>query len=593
MKTHGELKLVGRKWKIDLAKAPHVAVRLRRLFERIDKAEQGFLTLTATPETTRELVWFMQRYPLVVDEGTKVKIDALVLDHKRREVVVDKIITGAYVPPLVKAAIPLRPYQEVAVGMVLATGQLLLVDDVGLGKTACGIGVALDPRARPAIIVTKTDLPLQWAKEFGRFAPDLKVHIIKQGQPYDLTKGPYDRRLRDYTRVPFPDIVILNYHKLDGWAHTMSQWARSIIFDEVQDLRIPTSAKYRSARSICEAVDFRLGLSATPIYNFGGEMFHVINMIAPDSLGTVAEFAREWCGGEESLNSKPKISDPDAFGVYLRDQGLVLRRRREDVGIDLPPLEKSVQFCESTTDALEAVGDRAAELARVILAQTGYSPQQKMKASAELSWRLRQATGIGKAPFVAAFVRMIVESGERVMLYGWHKSVYAIWAELFKDLEWTKPGDAEPSKVQPCWFTGDETGPEKEKSKQDFISGESPLIIMSLRAGAGIDGLQKVCRVVVFGELDWSPGVHEQCIGRLYRPGQKEPIIAYFLVSEEGSDPVVLDTIGLKKAQSDAVRDPGADLIEGLDVESGHIKRLAEAYLLQRGMPPQRTREHA
>src|SRR5579884_3848269 len=43
---------------------------------------------------------------------------------------------------------------------------------------------------------------------------------------------------------------------------------------------------------------------------------------------------------------------------------------------------------------------------------------------------------------------------------------------------------------------------------------------MSLRSGAGLDGLQEDCTVGVFGELDWSPEQHRQCIGRLDRDGQ-------------------------------------------------------------------------
>jgi hypothetical protein len=47
---------------------------------------------------------------------------------------------------------------------------------------------------------------------------------------------------------------------------------------------------------------------------------------------------------------------------------------------------------------------------------------------------LRQATGIAKAPFVADFVRLLVESGEKVLLYGWHREVYSIWRDKLKDL---------------------------------------------------------------------------------------------------------------------------------------------------------------
>ena len=103
------------------------------------------------------------------------------------------------------------------------------------------------------------------------------------------------------------------------------------------------------------------------------------------------------------------------------------------------------------------------------------------------------------------------------------------------------------SDLKPALYTGSETPKEKEQSKEAFVAGEATVLIISLRSGAGLDGLQSVASTVVFGELDWSPGVHEQCIGRVFRDGQESPVMAYFLLAEEGSDPVVADVLGIKK----------------------------------------------
>jgi hypothetical protein len=91
--------------------------------------------------------------------------------------------------------------------------------------------------------------------------------------------------------------------------------------------------------------------------------------------------------------------------------------------------------------------------------------------------------------------------------------------------------------------------------------------------------LQKVCRTVVFGELDWSPGVHSQCVGRVYRDGQEDPVVAYFLLSDEGSDPVISDALGLKKTQIEGVVDPTAELTENVESPENGIRRLAEAVM--------------
>ena len=126
---------------------------------------------------------------------------------------------------------------------------------------------------------------------------------------------------------------------------------------------------------------------------------------------------------------------------------------------------------------------------------------QRGRAAAEFDMRLRQATGLAKAPYVAEFVRMLVDQGP-VVLYGRHRSVYDVWADQLGAL-------------RPAFYTGAESTVEKDRSMTRFMDGDTDLLVLSLRSGAGIDGLQQRSSTVAFGELDWSPGVHEQCIGRV------------------------------------------------------------------------------
>ena len=79
---------------------------------------------------------------------------------------------------------------------------------------------------------------------------------------------------------------------------------------------------------------------------------------------------------------------------------------------------------------------------------------------------------------------------------------------------------------------------------------------MSLRSGAGLDGLQNRCQTILHGELDWSPKTHEQLTGRLDRPGQKSQVMSIYLVCDEGSDPVMVEILGLKNSQSSGIVDP-------------------------------------
>ena len=173
-----------------------------------------------------------------------------------------------------------------------------------------------------------------------------------------------------------------------------------------------------------------------------------------------------------------------------------------------------------------------------------------------------------KARQVAAAVRVLVESGEPILLFGWHRAVYDIWLKELADLK-------------PRLFTGTETPKAKEATKRAFLEGETDLMIMSLRSGAGIDGLQMRASTVVFGELDWSPGIHHQCIGRLDREGQRcypAPVTAIYLVAQDGSDPPMMEVLGVKASQAHAIIDPALG-VQAAQADASKLQGLVDRYL--------------
>lgn len=533
---------------------PHVNTRLKRVFKRA-KQTRKFVYLSATEEVSRDLEWFLQRYPMEVSHPEELERLARGFDRRRESLV--GIMDGSVQLPECAMDLPPRPYQNQAATFCLESGSLLLADELGLGKTISAITLLSHRETLPALVVVPAHLPLQWKAEIERFLPFYYVHILKKSTPYSL-----DHKGRN------PDVVIASYHKLDGWAPHLSDRVKTVVFDECQELRVgrtssrPVSNKYAAAEVVVEKAKWRLGLSATPIYNYGDEFYSVINILKPDALGDRFEFLREWCVA--AYGGKHRIRDPRAFGAYLDEMGLMIRRTRKQVRRELPDLQRVVHEVDTTVDISNE--GAAMELAQIIVSQAG--GLEKMKAAGEFDMRLRLATGIEKAPYVAEFVRILAENTP-VVLYGWHRAVYDIWHEKLKDL-------------RPAWYTGSESSPKKAREIERFVEGDTPVLMMSLRSGQGVDGLQKVCCTAVIGELDWSPGVLEQCIGRVHRDGQGEPVTAYYLVANDGSDPVMVDTLGLKKAQLDGVKEPFGDLTIPKEVDPHHIRRLAEDYLRRR-----------
>ena len=554
---------------------PDVIMRLKRVFAKLSSRMFGEIPLSDTEENARDLEWFESRYPMRMTRDDRAYLTERAQAHRERTSIVEQMLSRVAPARDFDLAIPPREYQKFAAQLALANESLLLGDDVGVGKTVSLICMLADARTRPALIVTLTHLPKQWQREIARFAPNLRTHVLKSGTPYDLTRLE-PRRKKDQESLPsaLPDVIITSYSKLAAWADILAPivTGHMVGFDEVQELRnsggngreVPK--KYAAARHIARVARWRIGASATPIYNYGGEFWSVLDVLRPGGVGTRGEFVREWCG--DSYSHGGEISDPKAFGEYMRSSGLLLRRTRADVGRELPPVTKIPHHIEADTKALDAVSEACAELARIILAQGEAQKGDKMHAAEELSNKLRQATGIAKAPYAAEFIRMLVESGERVLVGAWHREVYSIICDKLADLN-------------PVLYTGTESTAAKDEAKQKFVKGESKVMLMSLRSGAGLDGLQFCCRTVVYAELDWSPAVHEQFTGRVARDGQPDPVAVYYLISDHGADPIMQDVLGVKRAQLDGVR--GVDEnFERLEVDGARVRKLAEHYLAQR-----------
>jgi SNF2 family DNA or RNA helicase len=578
-KTFGRCVLEKRRWFLTLE--PHVAMRAKRVFTGLLKdSETGTLSIPDTVSNCRDILWFLERYPLEIDPGRLERLRTRSQEQLARENLVADVLAGCAPALSFDLARPARDYQRESAELALAGRGLLDGSELGVGKTVTGIAMLTDPRTRPALVVCPTHLQRQWAEKFAEFAPQLTTHVLKRGTPYDYVTKRQRKGLKLPVESAHPDVLITSYAKLVGWAETLAGVVKSVIYDEVHELRsgplrgngenLKGSAKCTAAQQISNAALFRLGLSGTPIFNYGGEIYWVLQALKPWEFGTAEEFRREWCAGG---GDKARLEDPEAFGSFLRAQGFMVRKTRKEVAREIPRLTKATEFVDADPDQLDALTSSATELARIILNQAGrdLAKGEQFRAAGEFDWKIRQATGIAKAPHVATYVKMMLESEPKILLAGWHRAVFDVWLDQLKEFN-------------PVLFTGTESDRQKDGAKKAFCEGDSRVMIMSLRSGAGLDGLQySGCKTVVFGELDWAYAVHEQLTGRIHRDGQPEPVLALYLVSDSGSDPVVMDVLGIKREQLDGIRNPFGETAEAVeDTTRERIKRLAEELLRKR-----------
>lgn len=549
VKTYGSIGLNDQDGKWEMSKVqPHVCIKLKNLFPGIAKTSSQPFRFLNTPENCCDLIWFTDRYPMIISDNHNALLKIGYSKQQKMAADLESILMPDYSPSKIqlKDGMEARDYQSRAAEFDVIQKRFLLGDDIGLGKTLSAILSLRNPEKLPAVVVVQTHLPNQWKVDGIEKFTNLKTHIIAKTKPYDL---------------PPADIYIMKYSFLAKWVDVyQTGFFKSVIFDEIQELRRCESDKYQGGKALANNVEYVMGMSATPIYNYGDEIFNILNLIKPGCLGDRWDFLREWAipiGG-----NKYKVTDPAALGTYLRDNYLFLRRTRADVGRELPPINKIIHTVGYDSKEVEKSADLARMLAIKVVSG---SFVERGQAARELDALVRHETGVSKAREVAAFVRILLESGEPVLLSGWHRDVYDIWM-------------SELEEFKPVMYTGSETSVAKEKAKQVFVSGETNLFIISNRSGIGLDGLQHRCKTVVVGELDWSPKVHDQLIGRVDRDGQQDQVTAYFLVSEYGSDPVIIDILGLKSSQSHGIINPLLAAPDQYSDES-HIKLLAESFL--------------
>ncbi len=546
-RTYGSMSWTGSAWSLDVE--PHVAIRLKQIFPSINKTARTPFTLAGGPRLGADLKWFTDRYPLKISTEDVARLSGQKTLFETQQSEIGAILSPSWRPPA-QAGFRgnMRPYsyQTQAAELVRRTGRLLLMDEMGLGKTISAIAAVVAPDFLPALVVPQTHLPGQWAEKIAEFT-NLKTHIVKKTTPYEL---------------PPVDVVICPYSKLAGWIdYAESSGFKSVVFDEIQELRSGSgTAKGAAAQAFSRQASLVLGLSGTPIYNYGEEIWRICDFLEGGCLGDWFDFVREWCS--PGPGGKWLVSEPEALGTYLLENHIALRRTRRDVGDERKFANTIIHTVPYDEQPLEDGAAMMAHLARQVISG---SFTERGQAAREFDMLLRHATGVAKAKHVAAFIKVLLAAKQPVLLCGWHRDVYDIWMR-------------ELAEYKPVLFTGSESPKQKRATVDAFLSGASDVMIMSLRSGAGLDGLQARCRTIVFGELDWSGKVHEQCIARLDRPGQTEDVDAIFLVADGGSDPGVMGVIGLKNSQAHGIVDPLSAPSDQRS-DSTRIRQLAELYL--------------
>jgi len=439
-------------------------------------------------------------------------------------------------------------FQKMGLDFLLkSSGNALLADDMGLGKTVQTLAyIASEKQSLPAVVVAPLVTLTNWQREIERFMKKKSKNgrIVEHDVPTITSiRSGKQKELGDY------DFYLINYELLYKRQIDLSKLKiHTLVCDEVQHLRSKTTKKYGAVKKLAgmKSVKYRVGLSGTPIYNHGSEIWPIVDILKPGLLGSFKEFCEYFCYQDERGKAIVVPSKRDGLRHVLQ-RDVMLRRKKSDV---LKELKDKVRYKE-TIDAdeyyykneLNKIWSKLEEEQKH--AETEFSKVASYQRAIQSE---RQAAGVAKLHHVIDFVKNIMEIEESVVVFCHHKSIHKLLHESLQEFN-------------PAAIIGGQTDKIRQENIDNFQNGDTKLIIVGLRAGnLGINLTR--AKYVIFAELDWSPAIHRQAEDRLHRIGQKNTVFAYYLIGKRTLDEHVANILVDKSYEIDAIMDETQDAYE-------------------------------
>ncbi|QDI88240.1 DEAD/DEAH box helicase [Candidatus Nitrosopumilus sp. SW] len=434
--------------------------------------------------------------------------------------------------------------------LMKSSGNALLADEMGLGKTVQTLSyVATEKQTFPVLVVAPLVTLNNWEREIEKFLKKKSRNgrlIESQSPSVTLIRTGKKKEL------PQSDIYVINYELLFKRYDDLEKVGiKTIVCDEVHNLRSKTTQKYKSIKKLAAlpSVSYRIGLSGTPIYNRGSEIWPIIDILKPGLLGSFKEFCEYFC----YVNEKGKAIVLENKRASLRNElqkHVMLRRKKSDVLKELKDKVRYKEVIAADTDyyleELDKIWKRLEEEQKDAESEFSKSASYHRAIQSE-----RQIAGLAKLPHVINFVKNIMEIEESVVVFCHHKVIHKLLHESLQEFS-------------PVSIIGGQSDSVRQDQIDKFQKGESKLMIAGIRAGnVGINLTR--AKYVIFAELDWSPAIHRQAEDRLHRIGQKNTVFAYYLIGNGTLDDHVANVLVDKSYEIDEIMDESVENFENKD----------------------------
>lgn len=460
-------------------------------------------------------------------------------------------------PKLLKAK--LRPYQLEGVKWLAEHYEeglgACLADDMGLGKTLQTLAILLLAKERlggtisgekdllgetgnsdfvplKALIILPSSLVFNWEREVRKFAPGITTSNYT---------GP--KRTKDPRILERFDLVFTTYQtaRRDVAILQGIDW-EYIVLDESQYIKNPQSGVFKAVGEI--NARHRISLSGTPIENSLSDLWAQMEFLNPGMLGSFHYFKKHFIRPIEKLdNEHQKDELRNLVNPYL------LRRTKEEVATDLPPLTETIVYVEMA-EAQKKLYEKEKSAARNKLLNIGdpANPTNRVAILSALT-RLRQIANhpalvrsndaapgevndlpkSGKFQDVLAYYDKIRRSGHKALIFSSFEKYLQLYRQHFEEAKWTY-----------AWLTGSVAQAQRKKAVDQFNTDPNiQSFFMTTKAG-GV-GLNLTAADYVF-VLDpwWNPFAESQAIARAHRIGQTKKVMAVKFIARDSIEEKIL-----------------------------------------------------
>ena len=484
---------------------------------------------------------------VVVTESVKealIRRDEKVQESLKQSMAVDSAIK---VPA--PSGLQYMPFQKAGIEFLEKHGNVLIADEMGLGKTIQVIGyLNLHPEMKHVLIVVPASLKINWFREIKRWDIHNRDVGILNGEMHDITITNYEtfvasKNAEDYfkrvSEVQWDVLVLDESHYIKS---TKAKRTKAIIGENKkmgQDM--DGKLVWGRQKGLVDFAKKVILLTGTPIMNRPYELFTQLKALSHPLGRSKNAFVNKYMdfnGYGIDPNSGKNL---DELQRTLRTTCMI-RREKKDVLLELP--DKRRMLIEVPRNVLNSdLAKKEQKLLKYVQENWNLTDLKHASGAAfeEIS-AVRHEVGVAKVPFVIRHLEELLEEVDKIVVFGHHHDVLNAIYDHFKDVA--------------VIATGQESQKERDEAVQRFQSDAKIKMFVASTLAMGVGITLTASSTVVFAEMEWRPGDMFQAEDRCHRIGQKDMVLAQYIVVQDSLEAYMVNTFIEKQQTIEQVMKP-------------------------------------